>query len=152
MINMQDFEQFIFDENDKASGIALAWVIGEDVVYDTVMQTYNAEFLFQADSVVDISDENQGHDGITVRFTKNGSVLQELETDEYFGSILLSSPKIINLSNHEYGAFVVAPNAKFIDNKFVVSLASNPRGLPSTHGMELENNPHPRNTHCQCGE
>jgi len=150
MITMQELETFVFDPNDKSKGIALAWVIDEDVVYDTVLNTDKAMFLLEATSVVDISDQYPEHEGIVLRYIKDEDVIQELKTDEYFGSLSLSNPKIINLSNHENGAFVISPNAKFINNKFVIEIFSNPQGLPPTHGMEMENNPHPCGIYCKC--
>ena len=151
MITMQELENFTFDPEDKYKGIALAWIIDGDVIYDSVMNTDNAMFLLEATSVLDVSSSYPDHVGIVLAYLKDGSIIQELKTDEYFGSLSLSDPLIINLSNHENGAFVVSPNARFIDNKFIVDPAYNPRGLPSTYGMEMENNPHPCTQYCKCG-
>jgi len=48
---------------------------------------------------------------------------------EYFGSILLSNPTIKDLNAYPYGRYVIAPNAKFVNNEFVV-LDMSTEGLP----------------------
>ena len=110
--------------NDKvfgAKGIPLAWVIEEDVLYDLpVFEEYVSMFT-SSDEVLDVSDEYPGHDGITVRFMKDGEVVEDFQTSEYFGNILLSEPQVIDLGAYPYGRFVVSPNAKFDGEKFIIT-------------------------------
>jgi hypothetical protein len=104
------------ERGDKAP---LAWVIEEDVLYSIALNRETALMFVNHDEAVDVSDNYPEHDGITVQFKKNGEVLNELQTTEYFGSILLSDPKVINLGTHKRGHMVDIP-AKFINNDFVV--------------------------------
>jgi hypothetical protein len=104
------------ERGDKAP---LAWVIGEDVVFVIAVNRQTALMFVEHDEIIDISNQYPEHDGITVQFKKNNVVIDELQTTEYFGSILLSSPKVINLGTHKRGHMVDVP-AKFINNDFVV--------------------------------
>jgi hypothetical protein len=101
-------------------GVPLVWVIGEDCLYDYPLNVEHSKMFLEHDEVIDISDQYPEHNGITVRFMKNGSILEELQTTEYFGSILLSNPKVLNLKDYPYGYYVVSPNAKFVNNEFVI--------------------------------
>ena len=76
--------------------------------------------FIDSDVVLDISNLYPDHDGITVRFIKDGSVVNELQTSEYFGSILLSSPQVLNLLDYPYGMYVTSPNALFDGEKFII--------------------------------
>ena len=102
-------------------GIALCWVIGEDVLYDSPMSKTNSLIFTTHDQVIDISSLYPNSVGITVRFMKAGQTLGELNTSEYFGSILLSNPTVLDLSKYPYGRYVSAPYAKFINNSFVIT-------------------------------
>lgn len=118
--------KFTYDPNIQSE--ALAWVIDQEVVYDLPLVYEIAKIFLYHDSVEDISSQFPDHDGITVRFIKDGQTLEELQTTELFGSVLLSNPIVVNLDNHKYGAQVVAGHAKFINYEFVLSPFSNPRG------------------------
>lgn len=101
-------------------GVPLVWVMGEDCVYDYPLSVEHSKMFLEHDEVIDISEQYPDHDGITVRFMKNGEVMEELHTSEYFGSILLSNPIVLNLNEHPYGKYVTSPDAKFIDGSFVI--------------------------------
>ena len=103
-----------------ARGVPLVWVIDTQCLYDLPLSQEHATIFTEADEVVDISAEHPEHDGFTVRFLKNGQILEELKTSEYFGSILLSDPLVLNLANYPYGIYVMSPNALFINNEFVI--------------------------------
>ena len=109
--------QFVY-QGEK--GVPLVWVIDTQCVYDLPVTQQHAAIFTEADEVVDISEDYPEHDGITVRFLKAGQVLEELQTTEYFGSILLSNPLVLNLGDYPYGMYVMSPNALFIDNQFVI--------------------------------
>jgi hypothetical protein len=102
------------------NGIALVWVIEEDCLYDLPLSVEHANIFLDVNEVVDISDEYPDHNGITVRLIKDGNILEDFQTSEYFGSILLSNPQVLRLIDYPYGLYVVSPYAKFIDNKFVL--------------------------------
>jgi|LakMenEpi13Oct10_1017325.scaffolds.fasta_scaffold05038_2 hypothetical protein len=107
-------------QNDGIDGIPLVWVIDGECLYDIpTTETYRQMFV-DSDAVLDISNLYPDHDGITVRFIKNGSLVNELQTTEYFGSILLSSPQVLNLLDYPYGMYVISPNALFDGEKFII--------------------------------
>lgn len=107
--------------HNGVNGIALVWVIGEDCLYDLPLSVEHAQIFLDTDEVLDISEEYPDHDGITVRLIKDGIVLEDFQTSEYFGSILLSNPQVLNLTDYPYGLYVSSPNAKFINNQFVLT-------------------------------
>lgn len=112
-------ESLTFTYNGIA-GVPLVWVIDTQCVYDLPMSQEHAAIFTEADEVLDISEDYPEHEGITVRFLKAGQVLEELQTSDYFGSILLSSPQVLNLTDYPYGMYVMSPNALFVDNEFVI--------------------------------
>lgn len=110
--------------NDVANGVRgvpLVWVIDGDCLYDLPIWKEYEDMFLNSDEVLDISSDYPEHDGTTVRFIKNGEVVNELQTSEYFGSILLSSPLVLNLGDYPYGRYVVSPNAKFDGEKFIIT-------------------------------
>lgn len=107
--------------NDGIDGVALVWVIGQDCLYDIpVWQEYSDMFLTSED-VVDISLEYPDYEGLTVRFIKNNEIVGELQTSEYFGSILLSNPTVLKLGDYPYGRYVISPHATFDGEKFIIT-------------------------------
>jgi hypothetical protein len=104
-----------------AKAIALVWVIDGECLYDLpVWQQYEDMFM-SSDEVVDVSSEYPEHTGITVRFIKNGITVNDLQTSEYFGSILLSNPTVLNLLHYPYGRYVISPHAMFDGEKFIIT-------------------------------
>jgi hypothetical protein len=73
--------------------------------------------------------QDSATDSIVISILENGVELDQLQTTEYFGSILLSNPTIKDLNAYPYGRYVIAPNAKFVNNEFVV-LDMSTEGLP----------------------
>lgn len=112
-------------------GIALVWVIDGDCLYDLPLSVEHAEIFMAADEVQDISADYPEHDGMVVRLLQQGETKLELMTTEYFGSILLSSPQVLNLLDYPYGDYVVSPFAKFDGEKFII-LNKDVTNLPST--------------------
>ena len=113
-------------------GVPLVWVIDTQCVYDLPLSQEHAAIFMEADEILDISEDYPEHNGITVRFLKNGKVLEELQTSEYFGSVLLSNPQVLNLIDYPYGRYVVSPNALFVDGEFVI-LEKDMTGLEPFH-------------------
>ena len=107
-------------ENDGIDGVPLVWVIDGECLYDIPTTEAYRQMFIDSDVVLDISNLYPDHDGITVRFIKDGSVVNELQTSEYFGSILLSSPQVLNLLDYPYGMYVTSPNALFDGEKFII--------------------------------
>lgn len=102
------------------NGIALVWVIDTQCLYDIPLSVEHAAIFTGYDEIEDISESYPDHDGITVRFLKEGQVLEEFQTTEYFGSILLSNPQVLNLLQYPYGRYVQSPNALFVNEEFVI--------------------------------
>jgi hypothetical protein len=126
--------------NDGINGVPLVWIIDGHCLYDIpVWQEYSAMFL-DSDEVLDISENYPEHYGITVRFIKNGEILDELQTSEYFGSILLSQPTVLNLSHYAYGRYVMSPNALFDGEKFIITDRDVSDYLPFHMGHEGNSN------------
>ena len=100
-------------------GIPLAWVLDETCVYTIPLSVEHSKIFTDSDEVLDISEEYPDHDGITVRFKKDGVTVEDFQTTEYFGSVLLSEPLVLNLFNYEYGYMVENDNnAKWDGEKF----------------------------------
>lgn len=112
-------DSIIFTPNGTR-GVALVWVIETQCLYDLPLSQEHASIFTEAEEVVDISDEYPEHDGVTVRFLKDGQVLEEFQTSEYFGSILLSNPQVLVLTDYPYGLYVQSPDALFINGEFVI--------------------------------
>jgi hypothetical protein len=101
-------------------GVPLVWVIDTQCLYDLALSQEHAAIFTGATETLDISENYPEHNGITVRFLKNGQILEELQTSDYFGSILLSGPQVLNLLDYPYGLYVESPNALFVNNEFVI--------------------------------
>ena len=110
--------EFIYN---GVKGVALCWVIDQDVVYDYGLSVEHSKIFLEADEVIDISNQYPDHNGITVRFMKNGEILEELQTSEYFGSILLSDPLVIDMDKYPYGKYAFALESKFDGEKFILT-------------------------------
>jgi hypothetical protein len=128
--------------NDGINGVPLVWVIDGQCVYDIpTWEIYKNMFLF-SDTILDVSQSYPNHDGITVRFIKDESMVNELQTSEYFGSILLSNPTVLNLEDYPYGRYVISPNAIFDGEKFIITDRDMSTLIPwqPTHPRYSENN------------
>ena len=124
-------DSIIFTPNGTR-GVALVWVIDTQCLYDLPLSQEHASIFTEADEVVDISDDYPEHDGVTVRFLKNNQVLEEFQTSEYFGSILLSNPQVLVLTDYPYGLYVESPDALFVNGEFVI-LERDVSGLEPFH-------------------
>jgi hypothetical protein len=103
-------------------GNALVWIIDGQCLYDIPVNSLEYVAMFrESDEVLDVSNEYPDHDGITVRFMKNGEVVEDFQTSEYFGNILLSDPQIESLREYAYGMYVASPNARFDGEKFIIT-------------------------------
>ena len=105
----------------RGIGVPLVWIIDGDCLYDLAVKAEYISMFIESDEVLDVSDEYPDYDGITVRFTKNGEAVEDFQTSEYFGSILLSEPQVLSLLDYPRGHFVQSPNAKFDGEKFIIT-------------------------------
>jgi hypothetical protein len=118
---LKDSDLVFVPGNDGIRGVPLVWVIDGQCLYDIPTWNIYEEMLTSNDEVLDISENYPDHDGITVRFVKNGETINELQTSEYFGSILLSNPLVLNLSHYPYGRYVISPHATFDGESFTIT-------------------------------
>lgn len=107
----------------------LVWVIDGDCLYDETVPYHILPSFLEHDTALDVSEEYPDHNGIAVRFIKNEEILSDFLCSEYFGSILLSEPQILNLHDYPYGQYVYSPHAKFDGEKFII-LDQDVIGLP----------------------
>ncbi len=122
----------INEEIIQGIGNPLVWVIDGDCLYDFAVKAEYISMFTESDEVIDVSNEYPEHNCLTVRFNKNGETVEDFQTSEYFGSILLSNPQVVSLFNYPYGHFVVSPNAKFDGEKFIIT-DRDVMGLPAWH-------------------
>lgn len=122
----------INEEVVQGIGNPLVWIIDGDCLYDFAVKAEYISMFTEYDEVIDVSSEYPEHNGLTIRFIKNGEAIEDFQTSEYFGSILLSEPQVVSLFNYPYGHFVVSPNAKFDGNKFIIT-DRDVMGLPAWH-------------------
>lgn len=102
------------------TGEPLVWVIDEDCLYDLPVKDEYVDMFLNFNTIHDVSSEYPDHIGIAIRFIKNDSWSYDFLTSEYFGSILLSNPEVINLKDYPYGGYVRSPYAKFDGTKFII--------------------------------
>lgn len=101
-------------------GEPLVWVIDGDCLYDLPLKNDYVDIFLLENNVEDVSNEYPEHQGIAVRFLKDQNIAYDFLTSEYFGSILLSNPVVLNLKDYPYGRYVVSPHAKFDGEKFII--------------------------------
>ena len=118
---LKDIDIIYVRGNDGINGVPLVWVIDGECLYDIPTWEVYKDMFVSSDKVMDISSLYPDHDGITVRFIKNDTVVNELQTTEYFGSILLSNPSVLNLLDYPYGRYVQSPNATFDGEQFTIT-------------------------------
>ena len=98
----------------------LVWVIDGECVYDSGVNHNYVDMFKNHDEVEDVSSLYPTTEGITVRFLKNGTKIEDFNTSEYFGSILLSNPTVLDLRDYPYGYWVSSPRARFDGEKFII--------------------------------
>jgi hypothetical protein len=102
-------------------GYALAWIIDTECVYAIALNEQYATIFKECNNAVDVSSEYPEHDGITVRLMKDDTILEDFQTSEYFGSILLSNPLVVSLYDYPYGSYAESNKAIFNGNEFVLT-------------------------------
>lgn len=122
----------INEEIVQGIGLPLVWIIDGQCLYDLATKAEYISMFTESDEVLDVSDEYPDYDGLTIRFIKNGEEIEDYQTSEYFGSILLSEPEVLSLFDYPYGHFVQSPNAQFDGEKFIIT-DRNITELPAWH-------------------
>jgi hypothetical protein len=112
--------EITYDRNrGETNNLPLAFIIDEDVLYTIATSNLGGNLFLDFTDAVDVSDNFPENEGLTIKFMADNTELETLHTSEYFGSILLSNPRVINLLNHKRG-YATGEPAKFIDNQFYV--------------------------------
>lgn len=101
-------------------GDALVWILDGDCLYDIPVLPEYVPMFTDYDEILDVSEEYPDHDGITVRFVKGTDEI-DLQTSDYFGSVLLSNPQVESLFKYPYGKYVQSPYAQFDGEKFIIT-------------------------------
>lgn len=127
MITDNDLE-YVREEGVK--GAALVWVIDGQCLYDLALNARWVQLFTSYDTITDVSSEYPAHSGIAVRMSLGGQVLEDFLTSEYFGSILLSDPLVLNLADYPYGRYVQSPNAGFDGTQFIIYGRENENLMP----------------------
>lgn len=137
MINDTDIEF----KTDQGKGKALVWVIDGECLYDLPLNNNYADMFISVTRVVDVSSTYPNNDGVTVRLFSEDVVIDDFNTSEYFASILLSNPQVINLNDYAYGQYVQSPYATFDGNQFTLTNRDMSTLLPwhPTHPRASEN-------------
>jgi hypothetical protein len=118
---LTDTDITYFRGEGDVDGVALVWVIDGECLYDIPTWQEYVDMFTTSDEVIDISADYPEHDGITLKFVKDGQEVESLQTTEYFGSILLSDPLVVKLGDYPYGRYVISPDAKFDGEKFIIT-------------------------------
>ena len=103
------------------SGAALVWIIDGQCLYDLPLIKEHVDMFTMADEVRDVSYHYPEHIGMTVMFLKDKHRIGQLQTSEYFASILLSNPLVLNLEKYPYGRYVQSPYATFDGERFHIT-------------------------------
>jgi hypothetical protein len=102
-------------------GTALVWIIDGQCLYDLPVLAEHVAMFTEYTEITDVSEDYPDHDGITIRFTMGSNPAIDFQTTEYFGSILLSDPRIEDLAKYPYGDYVQSPDALFDGEKFIIT-------------------------------
>jgi hypothetical protein len=105
---------------DKLKGAPLVFVIDGECLYDYVFTEEGVDLLTKNKGIRNVSSEHPSHDGSTLEIIKENDEVELYQTNEYFGSILLSEPLIVNSTQYPYGHHVVSPDASFDGEKFII--------------------------------
>ena len=101
-------------------GMPIALVIDGEVLYTAPVWSSFGQILLDATEFRDVSSTYPEHNGITVELLSNEEVIETWQTTEYVGSILLSEPLILDISQYENGGYVEDLKASFDGTKFII--------------------------------
>ena len=139
MIN--DLDIAYRSERDKLKGAPLTFVIDGECLYDFVVTEEGVNLFTKNKGINDISNDYPDYDGITLEIVKENDEIEIYQTNEYFGSILLSNPTIVNVIDYPYGHYVLSPGASFDGEKFIIKN----RPLSELTEWHITNPNHPNN-------
>lgn len=98
----------------------IAYIIDEDVVETTVANSNYSQILFSNFQVEDVTDQYEDVDSeqaYVLKFIVNGKETLTVATLKRYGAIMLSNPKIIEITQ-EFRA--VEPGWKYINDTFIM--------------------------------
>ena len=105
---------------DKLAGAPLVFVIDGDCLYNFNATLDGINLFTKNKSITDISSDYPEHNGSTLQIIKENDEIEIYQTNEYFGSILLSNPTVLDLRDYPYGHHVMPPDASFDGEKFII--------------------------------
>ena len=111
--------QHVFSR-DKLAGAPLVFVIDGECLYGFNATLAGIDIFTKNKGITDISSDYPEHDGSTLQIIKEDDELEIYQTNEYFGSILLSNPIVLDLRDYPYGHHVIVPDASFDGEKFII--------------------------------
>jgi hypothetical protein len=117
---LKENNMFFNPSQGSGHGLALGWVVDSVCVHSMILSKEFADIFLTSDTTIDITPVNNLNNKINIRFLKNNEVLEEIEVSEKFGSILLSNPKIINLSFHKFG-YLVEDDKEYIFENYEIN-------------------------------
>ena len=106
-----------YKQENNIKGMAIAYVIGDDVVNGDVIDFWAGEILCSADSFIENNvDELNGI--YTVDIIKDNIIINTIVCDEMIYSILLSDAKVYDIDDGHQYARLVMEGWKFLDGTF----------------------------------
>ena len=116
MINDIDI-QHVFSR-DKLAGAPLVFVIDGECLYTFNATLYGIDLFTKNKGITDISSDYPEHAGSTLQIIKENDEVEIYQTNEYFSSILLSNPTVLDSREYPYGHLVAPNEASFDGEKF----------------------------------
>ena len=111
--------QYVFSR-DNLAGAPLVFIIDGDCLYNFTATLPGVDLFTKNKGITDISADYPEHDGATLQIIKENDEIEIYQTNEYFGSILLSDPTVLDLRDYPYGHHVMAQDASFDGEKFII--------------------------------
>jgi hypothetical protein len=105
---------------DKLAGAPLVFVIDGECLYNFNATLPGIDLFTKNKGITDISADYPEHDGATLQIVKENDEIEVYQTNEYFGSVLLSNPTVLDLNDYPYGHHVMSPDASFDGEKFII--------------------------------
>jgi len=115
MWRSQEDKQHKIENNIK--GMAIAYVINEDVVFTDSVDNWVGSILCSADSFAEVSSDPENNT-YTLEVIKNDTVIDTVVCDEMIYSILLSDAKVYDIDNGHEHAKMVVEGWKFLNGTF----------------------------------
>lgn len=104
-------------KENNIAGMAIAYIVNNEVVHTDALDASVGSILCSADSFTE-NNVDALNNSYTLNIINNNEVVDTLLCDEMIYSILLSDAKVIDIDNGHKYARLVAVGWKFLDNTF----------------------------------